>query len=366
MPESVEKRGFACLNCDTRGQFAEPDRRARSPGRFAGPVRQASSNDLQRSDRNCRAKPVRLAALKPATLRNTGSMTKGHTPADPPRDIDFSQQDFNRVRALIYQLAGISLNDSKQQMVYSRLSRRLRVRGVAGFRAYLDDIESGRDPGETTEFINALTTNLTSFFREAYHFPILAEHLKSCGQTVRIWCSAASTGEEPYSLAMTAVEALGGFSDRIRIQASDIDTHVLAQADAGIYPRERIAKLSPERLRRFFLSGKGASEGYVRVRPELRQLIEFTQLNLLGREWPVHGPFDAIFCRNVMIYFDKPTQATILKRMVPMLQPDGLLFAGHSENFQYVCPDLISRGQTVYALTKGRNTQARPMHRSAA
>lgn len=270
------------------------------------------------------------------------------------KEFDFTRRDFERVRALIHQRAGISLADSKQEMVYSRLARRLRATGIQSFTRYLDDLEAGRMDREWESFTNALTTNLTSFFREAHHFPLLLEHLvalhKKDSRPLRIWCSAASTGEEPYSIAMTACEAFNTLTPKVEIIATDIDTNVLATASNGVYPMERIEKVSPERLRRFFLRGKGAHEGMVRIRPELRALVTFKPLNLLADGWPLDGQFDAIFCRNVMIYFDKPTQRTILSRFVPLMKGHGLLFAGHSENFLYVSDSLRLRGKTVYEL----------------
>lgn len=270
------------------------------------------------------------------------------------KEFDFTRRDFERVRALIHQRAGISLADSKQEMVYSRLARRLRATGIQSFANYLDDLEAGRMDREWESFTNALTTNLTSFFREAHHFPLLLEHLtalrKKDTRPLSIWCSAASTGEEPYSIAMTACEAFNTLSPPVHIVATDIDTNVLATASNGVYPMERVEKMSPERLRRFFLKGKGAHEGMARVRPELRNLVTFKQLNLLADRWPLEGQFDAIFCRNVMIYFDKPTQRTILGRFVPLMKPHALLFAGHSENFLYVSDALRLRGKTVYEL----------------
>ncbi|WP_312519802.1 CheR family methyltransferase [Massilia sp.] len=270
------------------------------------------------------------------------------------KEFDFTRRDFERVRALIHGRAGISLADSKQEMVYSRLARRLRATGIQSFGRYLDDLEAGRMDKEWEAFTNALTTNLTSFFREAHHFPLLLDHLvalrKKDTRPLTIWCSAASTGEEPYSIAMTACEAFNTLTPPVQIVATDIDTNVLATAANGVYPMERMDKMSPERLRRFFLKGKGAHEGMARVRPELRSLVTFRQLNLLADGWPVEGPFDAIFCRNVMIYFDKPTQRKILDRFVPLMKPHALLFAGHSENFLYVSDSLRLRGKTVYEL----------------
>lgn len=270
------------------------------------------------------------------------------------KEFDFTRRDFERVRALIYQRAGISLAESKQEMVYSRLARRLRATGIAAFSTYLDELEAGRMDAEWESFTNALTTNLTSFFREAHHFPLLADHLQrlrhqGAGE-ITIWCSASSTGEEPYSIAMTACEAFNTLTPPVRIIATDIDTNVLATASEGVYGIERVEKVSPERLRRFFLRGKGAQQGMVRMRSELRQLITFRKLNLLEDAWSLTGQFDAIFCRNVMIYFDKPTQRKILARFVPLMKPSALLFAGHSENFLYVSDSLRLRGKTVYEL----------------
>jgi chemotaxis protein methyltransferase CheR len=239
-------------------------------------------------------------------------------------------------------------------MVYSRLARRLRATGIQSFVRYLDDLEAGRMATEWESFTNALTTNLTSFFREAHHFPLLAEHLQGLrrreGGPITIWCSAASTGEEPYSIAMTACEAFDTLTPPVQIVATDIDTNVLAVGASGVYPMERVDKVGQERLRRFFQKGKGANAGMARVRPELRQLVSFRQLNLLAGEWPLDGGFDAIFCRNVMIYFDKETQRRILARFVPLMKPHALLFAGHSENFLYVSDSLRLRGKTVYEL----------------
>lgn len=272
------------------------------------------------------------------------------------KEFNFTKGDFERVRALIYQRAGISLAESKQEMVYSRLARRLRATGIVSFNRYLDDLEGGRLGEEWESFTNALTTNLTSFFRESHHFPLLAEHLKKVERTgqraepITIWCSASSTGEEPYSIAMTACEAFNTLTPPVQIVATDIDTNVLGIGANGVYGMERIEKVSPERQRRFFLRGKGEQEGMVRVRPELRQLVTFKQLNLLADSWPLTGQFDVIFCRNVMIYFDKGTQRKILSRFVPLMKPDALLFAGHSENFLYVSESLKLRGKTVYEL----------------
>jgi chemotaxis protein methyltransferase CheR len=167
---------------------------------------------------------------------------------------------------------------------------------------------------------------------------------------VEVWCSASSTGEEPYSIAITLCEAFGTLTPPAKIVATDIDTNVLAVAEAGIYSADKLGKMSPDRVRKFFQRGKGNNAGMVRARQELRDMITFRQLNLLEDNWSVRGGFDVIFCRNVMIYFDKPTQGKILSRFVTLMKPDGLLFAGHSENFQYVSNALKLRGKTVYQL----------------
>ncbi|MET0320873.1 MAG: CheR family methyltransferase [Duganella sp.] len=283
---------------------------------------------------------------------------------DTVKEFDFNARDFERVRGLIYKRAGISLADSKQEMVYSRLARRLRATGIASFAKYLDDLEAGRLGEEWEAFTNALTTNLTSFFREAHHFPLLAEHVKGKREPLNIWCSAASTGEEPYSIAMTVCEAFNTLTPNCNIIATDIDTNVLAHAANGVYTMDRLDKMSPERSRRFFLKGKGEREGQARVRQELRNMITFKPLNLLADSWPVSGQFDVIFCRNVMIYFDKDTQRKILSRFVPLMKPDALLFAGHSENFLYVSDALKLRGKTVYELDDKHRTAAKVPHRA--
>lgn len=270
------------------------------------------------------------------------------------REFDFTAADFDRVRKLIYDHAGISLTPVKQDMVYSRLARRLRHHGDRSFTQYLARLE--RDPTEWETFVNSLTTNLTSFFREPHHFDILRQQLQRLGgsRSIKIWCSAASTGEEPYSLAMTACEAFNTLTPPVQILASDIDTQVLAQGERGVFAQERAERLAPERLRNFFLKGTGAQQGMVRVRPELQRLISFRRINLLDSPWPVQGPLDVIFCRNVMIYFDKPTQYGILKRFAPLLREEGLLFAGHSESFMHAADLFRSLGRTVYGKAHAR------------
>jgi chemotaxis protein methyltransferase CheR len=265
------------------------------------------------------------------------------------QEFSLSAADFERVRELIYQRAGISLNDGKQAMVYSRLSRRVRETTFKSFGQYLDWLQQSSGPAaeeEWQEFVNSLTTNLTSFFREEHHFPLLHAELQRLGGSPRIWCNAASTGEEPYTLAMTVAEALGA-SSGARIVASDIDTKVLATASRGVYPADSRG-LSPERLRKHFLRGKGDNSGHIRIKPEVAKLVEFRVLNLMDTRWSMGDPFDIVFCRNVMIYFDAPTQRKVLERIHAVMKPHGLLFVGHSENFTDSRDLFKLRGKTVY------------------
>lgn len=264
------------------------------------------------------------------------------------RQFDFRDADFTRVRKMIYERAGISLGTHKREMVYSRLARRLRALRLQDFGSYLDRLENVPEAAEWEDFVNALTTNLTAFFRESHHFPILADFAQKRAGPVSVWCCAASTGEEPYSIAIALAEALGPRVSGCSVLATDIDTNVLNRARAAVYPAERVAKMEESRLKRFFLKGRGANAGQVRVRPEIAGMVRYETLNLLAPTWPLSELFDVIFCRNVMIYFDKPTQAKILERFVPLLKPGGLLFAGHSENFTYINRDFRLRGQTVY------------------
>lgn len=266
------------------------------------------------------------------------------------REFTFSARDFERVRTLIYQHAGIHLHEGKQAMVYSRLSRRLRDTQHQSFDSYLQWLES--TSGDTAqrewqEFINCLTTNLTSFFREEHHFLTLAEWLKSHGsRNLRIWCCAASTGEEPYSIAMTVAETLGLHAN-VKIMCSDIDTNVLTTASRGVYDAQARG-LSPARLRNFFLRGKGGNDGQIRVKPELARFVEFKPFNLMQPHWSLGEPFDIVFCRNVMIYFDNATQRKVLERIHGVMRPEGLLFVGHSENFTDARDLFKLRGKTVY------------------
>ncbi len=272
-------------------------------------------------------------------------------------EFGYNDRDFEQVRERLYRRAGISLATSKQQMVYSRLARRLRqleLRTFSSYLAYLD-----HHPEEWQPFINALTTNITAFFRERHHFDQLAALAKDPSRRsrpLRFWSAASSTGEEPYSMAIALHQALGERAQGVQIIASDIDTGVLETARRGVYPVERLEQLDPAVKKRYFQRGTGANAGLARVVPELRQMVEFRRINLLDADWHLSGGLDAIFCRNVMIYFDKSTQVRLLERMVRLLRPDGLFFAGHSESFVQAnhVVKLVSR--TVYQTVPGASS----------
>jgi len=277
------------------------------------------------------------------------------------REFHFTERDFEIVRELIYQHAGIALSPIKVDMVYSRIARRLRATGLRTFAEYLSLLRS--DAEEWQQFVNSLTTNLTSFFRESHHFPLLAEHVlearPTARQPARLWSAACSTGEEPYSMAMSLIDAFGSWRPPVRILATDLDTQVLDHASRGIYSAERVAKLPSELVRRFFLRGRGGQAGHVRVRNEVRDLVTFRQLNLLSPQWPLKGRFEAIFCRNVLIYFDKQTQYRLLEKFHPLVYPHGLLFVGHSESLVHAADLFRSRGKTVCVPVSRQRDEAR-------
>ena len=265
------------------------------------------------------------------------------------RDFEFNDRDFRRVCELIHARAGIALAPAKRDMVYGRLSRRLRNLGLHSFKEYLDQLEQ-HGGEEWQAFTNALTTNLTSFFREPHHFDKLREELqvRAPRAPLKLWSCAASTGEEPYSMAITACEAFSSMTPPVRIIATDVDTQVLTTASQGVYAIDRIAGLDPAMKRRYFQRGSGPNEGKCRVVPALRALIEFRPLNLLSNRYDVGGPFDALFCRNVMIYFDKPTQRGILSRLVQHMDEESLLYTGHSENYLHAADLIQPCGRTLY------------------
>lgn len=269
------------------------------------------------------------------------------------REFEFTDSDFNGLRALVRAATGINLADSKRELVYSRIARRLRALQLDSFRAYRDLLEEG-DPQELAEFCNAITTNLTSFFRESHHFDYLRDHVlapwsdEGPGRRLRIWSAGCSTGEEPYSIAMTIAESVPRWQSRdVRILATDLDSEVLACARAGRYAAERVATLGPRRKAEFLTVVAGDERHGFKVNADLAALITFKQLNLMHK-LPMPGPIDVIFCRNVVIYFDKDTQRELFARIARLQRPGQLLFLGHSENLHRVSEEYALIGKTIY------------------
>jgi chemotaxis protein methyltransferase CheR len=270
------------------------------------------------------------------------------------REFGFSDADFNALRALVRKHTGISLSDAKRELVYGRLSRRLRALGLRTFSDYRELLTKDEQGQEFVEFCNAITTNLTSFFRESHHFDYLRDQVlaplakRGPGQRLRIWSAGCSTGEEPYSIAMTVREALPeGVRHDIKILATDLDSDVLSRARSGIYAQERVQGLSAERRSTFFREQHEGSVVRHAVRADLGELITFNQLNLM-HQLPMKGPLDVIFCRNVVIYFDKDTQRDLFRRYAQLQRPGDILFLGHSESMFKVSDDYTLVGRTVY------------------
>jgi chemotaxis protein methyltransferase CheR len=286
-------------------------------------------------------------------------------PAAPPLpagDTALSEREFELFRRLIYTRTGIALGPQKRPLLRARLHGRLRALGIASFGEYYRYLTDGAQPGEMTTFINAITTNKTDFFREPHHFSFLSERwaparraatVSGESRRIRIWSAACSTGEEAYTLAMVLSEArlVPPLFD-MRILASDIDTQVLRHASEGIYARERVAPIPVPLLRRYFLRST-AEPTQLRVRPELRQLVTFRQINLADAHWPIRAHFDVIFCRNALIYFDRPGQRAVLQRLLAVLKPDGLLFLGHAESVFGLEEGLVHLGNTIYTRSSG-------------
>ncbi len=270
------------------------------------------------------------------------------------REFEFSDDDFQALRRLVREVTGISLSEQKRELVYGRLARRLRALNLKSFREYRD-LLSQDEGGELVQFCNAITTNLTAFFREPHHFEHLKNevltpllHRQTASRRVRIWSAGCSTGEEPYSIAMTVLEAVPDLERwDIRILATDLDSDVLEKARRGVYTAARLQHLSAERRERFFEPDREAREPSFRVRPEVARLLTVKQLNLM-HPFPMKGPLDAVFCRNVAIYFDKDTQRDLVARISRLQRPGDRLFLGHSETLFKVSTDYTLIGRTIY------------------
>jgi len=274
------------------------------------------------------------------------------------KEFELSDNDFNFLREFVKERTGINLSDAKRELVYGRLAKRLRVLKLGGFGEYCNRLKEGDDT-ETANLVDSITTNLTSFFRENHHFEYLANELipriqkeNHISRRLRIWSAGCSSGEEPYSIAMVLKETMpstGGWD--AKVLASDLDSKVVARAKSGVYDFGRINSLPSHRLKRWFNKGKGDNAHQIQASPDLQNLITFKQLNLM-HEWPIKGPFDAIFCRNVVIYFDKPTQRILFDRYADLLVDGGILFIGHSESLFKVSDRFKLLGKTIYQKIK--------------
>lgn len=257
--------------------------------------------------------------------------------------------DFARATELVFELSGIVIKEHKREMIYSRLARRLRALGYPDYTSYLDYVASDAGKDEIGELLNAVTTNLTSFFRESHHFDHLRDEILDPMATrgadrVRLWSAACSTGEEPYSIAMSVMSSKLAQHRDLKILATDLDTNVLSKAREGVYPRERIDPAPAEVAQRY---AKPVDASTIRISDELRRMITFNRLNL-QHEWPVRGPFDAIFCRNVLIYFENDAKKRIVERLARLIRPGGALYLGHSESLLGENALLVSEGRTIY------------------
>jgi chemotaxis protein methyltransferase CheR len=266
----------------------------------------------------------------------------------------FTDDDFRKIAQILHSHAGIALAEGKAALVYSRLAKRLRSLGLRSFRDYCALVEGAHGLDERQAMMAALTTNVTRYFREPHHFdhlrdvvlPKLAERAKRGGR-IRLWSAACSNGQEPYSMAITVLSALPDAANLdVKILATDIDPNMVAEGRAGIYREDAVAPVPLELRRKWFKKAGGDWE----VADELRQLVSFRELNLIG-DWPMRGKFDAIFCRNVVIYFDEPTQEKVWSRFAPMLEPAGTLYIGHSERVTGPATKVFeTTGLTTYSL----------------
>lgn len=262
---------------------------------------------------------------------------------------DLSPAQFHKIRQMLYDLCGINLGDGREELVKSRLTKRLRALNLNDFDRYLEYIEKDSSGRELTTMVDSLTTNKTSFFREAQHFEYLRQQIlpkrRGAGKRIRLWSAGCSSGEEPFSLAILLREAIADTAGwDIRILATDISDRVLAKAREAAYDEDALQDVPPPLLQKYFTALRTAPPRTYRVQDSVRSLVRLAKLNLMG-PWPMKGPFDVIFCRNVMIYFDKATQQRLVHRYWEMLAPGGHLFVGHSESlttssheFRYVQP----------------------------
>ncbi len=269
---------------------------------------------------------------------------------------DLTEAQFNAISSLVKSLAGINLTEAKKELVRARLTKRLRKLGLATFDDYVEYLQNDTTGAELVAMLDVLSTNTTYFFREAKHFEWLRQEVLprlAARRRVRIWSAGCSSGEEPYSIAIVLLEAIPDLADwDAAILATDLSTEVLARARQGIYPASRLREVPPMLLGRHFTLLATKPERTYRVNDPVRRLVHFARLNLMG-QWPMKGPFDVIFCRNVMIYFDRPTRQDLIARFHSILAPGGTLFIGHSESltgidhsFRYVLPTVYRKPAT--------------------
>lgn len=267
-------------------------------------------------------------------------------------EVPITADEFQRFRTLIYDESGISLGDQKASLLASRLLKRLRDLGVATFSEYYEKVTADPTLEEFTRMLDLISTNKTDFFREPKHFDFLRNRILQeleGTKRIRIWSSACSTGEEPYTIAITLYEGVQSPAQwDFKILASDLSTRVLAKAASGTYDEERVRDVPPDTVKRHFLRGRGASAGLIKVKPHLADIIQFQRLNLMDDRFPIKNPLDLIFCRNVMIYFDRPTQEKLVNKFHGYLKPGGYLFIGHSESLQWIKHPFESLAPTIY------------------
>lgn len=276
----------------------------------------------------------------------------------PEAGVRISDQEFARIQQLVKDATGIALSEHKRSLVVSRLTKRLRALELTSFVGYIDYLAGPDGAGEWEQFVNAITTNKTDFYREPAHFEFLTQEVlagvksravRGGERRLRIWSAGCSTGEEPYTIAITVRDSLGSLLTwDARILASDIDTSVLERAASGTYAEERVADIPTATLHRHFLRGTGGHAGLVRVVPDTQRMVTFRRINLLETPWPIRSRFDCIFCRNVIIYFDRPTQERLMRQFAEYLREGGYLFLGHSESLHGVCDQFEFLRNTIY------------------